>query len=222
MITRRTLLSSAALALAAPAANAQTTNQKVYLGLSKDIKLSGSGRVLQAYQCNTANVPCSGPRGVVTMVKSAISLKGDMVTHAPCDEVTENGAFALKWMCLYRFDVDSAGNITIFGTHTGSFSYQDTCGNVASGSMAGTINCGTHRAPNLSDCEPCRPQPHFEGLLRGKFTAGPFASQFASNGGAQLEASYAGFVQPNWPVPGAAGSLGMGLNLDGVYILPCM
>ncbi len=220
MITRRTLLTGTALALAAPAAYAQTTNQKVYLALSKDIKVSGSGRVTADYQCNTANVPCTGPRGAALMNQYLIQMKGDMLSHAPCDEVTVDGTFTLTWTALVRVEVSTAGT-TIFGTHAGSFVYQDTCQNVAKGTMQGTIDCGTHRAPNLSDCEDCRPQLHFEGLLKGKFTSGPFFTLYANLGGAQLEATYAGSVQPSWPVAGAITAMSAGINLDGVYILPC-
>src|SRR5579884_462330 len=166
MITRRTLLASAALGLTAPMHHLQAgTVKKVYLGLSKDVVLGGAAKILAFYQCNTANVPCNGPRGIVNMEQFTLTMKGQFASHSPCDEITENGVLTLKWNCLVRADPNSAGTFVIFGTHKGTFTYQDTCGNVAKGMMEGTINCGTHRAPTSETCEVCRLQTHFEGFL---------------------------------------------------------
>ncbi|HZT43272.1 MAG TPA: hypothetical protein VFA07_13970 [Chthonomonadaceae bacterium] len=221
MITRRSLLASAALGLAAPMHHAQSTGKKVFLGLSKDIALQGVDKILAFYQCNTANVPCSGPRGIVNMEEFSVIMKGPMASHAPCDEITENGGFSLKWTCLVRADPNTAGGFTIFGLHKGTFIYSDTCGNVAKGTMEGTINCGTHRAPTSETCEACRQQMHFEGLLKGKCVSGPLFNQYGSIGGALLEATYSGDVSPDWPIPGTSTGIGAVMALDGVYILPC-
>jgi hypothetical protein len=92
------------------------------------------------------------------MAVVAIGLKVAFTSHAHCDEYSTHGTLAFNWQSTLRTHDG-------FGPIHGTFSYADGEGNVATGSAIGTIGSGTHRLPNLGDCESCRVPLHFEGTF---------------------------------------------------------
>lgn len=187
-----------------PAIAQPGTPPVVHLGLSKNLLGEGSSQPTPPYRC----LETGQPR---TMQTLTTKLQLRVSSNRPCDEVPNDGTLTCQWTITAR--TDQGG----FGTHDGTFTWKDSAGNVANGTMVGTIGCGTHRPPNLGQCERCRAPLHFEGLLTGRFTAGPLFDKAVSvRGNARVQATYAGQFRGQWPaLSNPKGSL------DGVYILPC-
>jgi hypothetical protein len=179
-----------------------------YLGLSKTVPQGASyNKLITTYSCN---VP---PVGVTSMVKFSSRLSLPFV-NTPCDELGTSGTITTTWTVLLRSGT--------FGTHSGSFTWTEGA-DVIKGSMAGTVGCGTHRAP-LPDCELCRDPLHFEGRLTGTFVSGPTFNFYHSLGlpAPTISATYAGQYLGPTPTPDQpTTAVPVLMNIDGVYSVPC-
>lgn len=177
------------------------------LGLSKNAK-GPLNRVVHQWQCSTADIPCGGPRPIVPMVAIDVTAELPFVSNAPCDEIPLSGTFFPSFTIVARADQG------VFGCFNGTWRWLDACGNTATGTMEGTVGCGTHRTPTFStSCESCRVPKHLEGTIHGQYIHGPLAAKQGT-----ICASIAGrSTGGNWPT-----ATGMKLSIDGVHIFPCI
>jgi hypothetical protein len=197
----------------------------VYLGLSKNVE-QGSGRnvLTAAYSCDVP--PGSGAFKDMLNITTKLVLPftpNVSSTGAGCDELGTAGTIATTWTVVLRWGPPDGGIIE-FGTHSGAFTWTETTGDVIKGTMAGTVGCGTHRAP-LPNCEPCRDHLHFEGRLNGTFVSGPTFTKYEALGlpAPTISATYAGFFTEPFPVPpvGSVTATAVHMTIDGVYSFPC-
>jgi hypothetical protein len=191
----------------------------VYLGLSKSIPQGTSAnKLITTYSCDVP--PGSG--AFKDMLKFSAHLTLPFDANSSCDELGTSGTITTTWTVLLRWGPPDGG-IVPFGTHTGSFTWTESTGDVIKGSMAGTFGCGTHRSPVL-DCEACRDPSHFEGRLTGTFVAGPTFKLYQSLGlpAPTISTTYAGFFNGPTPTPDMKTTEAVvTMAIDGVYSYPC-
>ena len=205
------------VASTAAVSRAQTTSDLVYLALSKNV-FEGQGKTKLAKMYKCAVPP--GSANFKEMKKLSLPLTLPFKAH-DCDEDGHDGKISTTWTVLLRTP-PAAGGVH-FGTHNGGGTYLDTAGNTIRVSFSGTVGCGTHRDP-FADCEKCRVDKHFEGLLTGTYTAGPVYNVYIGLGlpAPKIRATYAGQIVGDWPSPQVPSTaVFVRMAIDGVYIFNC-
>ena len=220
-MVRRSLLTGASVALATligaslfvshltPSLAQDTTAPTAEIGLSKNMEGPVVVQGGKGYKSQLLGK-------TVQMGSLSLALYFTTATAGHCDELPRvfDGKMSCHWDVTLRAD-DKA-----FGTHRGSFRWEDTLGNVIEGDMHGTVGCGTHRRPGVhagtttsEDCEDCRVPYHVEGLMIGHVVSGPMLHEYGS---AVINATYAGTLRGD----GLTSLKSAVMSLDGVTIVP--
>ncbi len=153
----------------------------------------------------------------VQMASLPLTLTFNVVPNTHCDELYKalNGKVTCTWNTTLR--TDQGG----FGTHSGTFRWDDGVGDIIEGTMQGTIGAGTHRLPGVRDgdsttenCEECRTALHFEGTMSGTVASGPLKTQYHS---LTINASYAGRLNST---AGITAIKTANASVDGISFVP--